>query len=694
MARALLVLALISAVLVGLFVVDLLSPGSEEVPSTGRSEDPVLVGPGAADASVGRPPDTDPVADVEDATNPDRSEGTASGDGSAEAPAGDREEVTTSVGRYTKASAGDPAETAASRDGSEAVLPRSTRERTAVASGRDGKSSSSDLEDRMRASKAARARQRRIQAAVIPPLLEVLELEKPLHPEIESAAYIALAKVARSSAHVEIIMRGLNDASARDPAVLDGAALGLGLLRRTNPADRFSAAVLGSVRALLFRVFEDGAYPVQTRGFAAVAIGLLGDQPRSSGGGRSTTRHLFKLLATHHGELDPCVGLLMAVGMQPHLSVTKEQRGVLTVAALEGRLYEASVNGLIRAYAAHALGRIGTGEDIDTLAAVLTARRGMPKNVKRSAAIGLGLLSRHVERSDRERIAAVLLTQYDRLKDTSTKNFALISLAYLLVDDVRSGSTHVLVHTQADERILEIAEGGSYRHRPFGAMALGLILREVGNANAGGRYLGFRESAFRILRGGVTDIRQGKKCRAAFCTAVGMARDEDSMLALRAIVADRNNDATLRGYAGLGLGLMGNATPEVVTSITEGMCERSSEKLRRQMALALGLLGNPVLEGTDKTAVDFLVDELEQAKTQSLKRQVVLALASIGGHRAVAPLVEILQNEDEQDLTRALACAGLGMVGDIEPVPSVERAVQDLNYRASTDLINALRSIL
>ncbi len=53
-----------------------------------------------------------------------------------------------------------------------------------------------------------------------------------------------------------------------------------------------------------------------------------------------------------------------------------------------------------------------------------------------------------------------------------------------------------------------------------------------------------------------------------------------------------------------------------------------------------------------------------------------------------------MKNQGEQDLTRALACAGLGLIGDLELIPSLARGRKDVNYRASTDIINEFLSIL
>ena len=154
------------------------------------------------------------------------------------------------------------------------------------------------------------------------------------------------------------------------------------------------------------------------------------------------------------------------------------------------------------------------------------------------------------------------------------------------------------------------------------------------------------------------------------------------------LVDDRRADRTVRGYAALALGLIGNATPEVTKAIAAALQERSSEELRRQTATALGLLGNPSVPGTRQDAVDLLLEELKQARNQAHKGEVVLALARIGDHRALELLVKTLKDEQEQDLTRALAVSGLGVIGDLELIPSLARGSKDVNYRASTDLLN------
>jgi len=522
------------------------------------------------------------------------------------------------------------------------------------------------------------------------------------HQDTESASYIALAKVAKDPVHIPRIMAGLDHKAKHNRVVLESAALALGLLRREHKEDQFTARELDKVRDELFKVFEDSKYQARTRGFAAISIGLLGDQPTGSGdyandhaaAARATTERLFELLKGKYPSEDLLVGLLMAVGLQPPTSVLPEQREVLATCALKGRLFKDSAQNLTRAYAAQALGRIGTQGDIRTLENVMTAKRGVDQNVQRSAAIGLGLLGRLVSGDDRVQVAQVLLKSINKVKDKSTKNFAIISLAYLLVEDIKSQTTDVIGNTKADEFLLETTEKGSYLHKSFGAIALGLVVREIKDDLDVEAYQEFREKALGLLRKGVASKRGDKKGRAAFCTAVGIAKDTRSREALLKIVSQRNGDKMLRSYAALGLGLIGEPTSAVAKAIAEAMQERSSEELRRQTAVALGLLGNPKISGTGKDAVELLLEELKDARTQSHKGQVVLALATVGDHRAVDKLVELVKDKGQQDLTRALACAGLGLIGDLEWIPSLARGSKNVNYRASTDLINEFLSIL
>lgn len=531
----------------------------------------------------------------------------------------------------------------------------------------------------------------KVESDIIPALLWAMDPKNSGHQDTESAAYIALAKMAKDPAQIELIGKGLD--KGNNQLVIESAALALGLLRREASAQPFSAVELDKVRSTLFTTFEDEKHQTRTRGFAALAIGLLGDQPTGSSGtdattsAAATTARLFSYLERDYGNQDLPVSVLMAIGLQPSTSITDAQRDLLRECVAKEKMGKLDVQGIVVSYAALALGRIGDSRDIKVLSNAMTNRRAKDKNIKRSAAIGLGLLGRLVSGEDRVNVAKTLLDSMDKAKDASTENFGVISLAYLVMEDVKAGKTDVLSGSKAGDFLLALAEDGKYLTRPFGALGLALIGREIGDETTLEAYGEFRSKSLAILRDGLESKKLDPRGRAAFATSLGIIRDGQSVKNLVGIVANDKEDEELRGYSALALGLIGKATRDVLVPIRKALSERRSEELRQQTATALGLL-------QDKEAVPLLLEELKNATSQNAKGQVVLALAKVGDARAVVPLVELLKSTKEQDLTRALACAGLGVIGDLEWIPSLSRISKNLNYRASVDVINEVVTIV
>ncbi len=548
----------------------------------------------------------------------------------------------------------------------------------------------------------------KVESAIIPALRWAMDSKNSGHQDTESAAYIALAKMAKNPNDIDVIKKGLDQKLKKKVIVQESAALALGLLRRAEEEHQFTAKDLDGVREFLFGVFENKDYPTRTRGFTALAIGLLGDQPTGSKdyiegvtsttdaatddqvARAATTTRLFELLRGKYSNQDLYIGLLMSIGMQRADSVSEEQRDILRECVTKGKLYKNDVNNFIRSYAALQLGRIGTQKDVTLLERALTSRRS-DVNIQRSAAIGLGVLSKLIPSKERVNVANVLLTaiQKKKVKDASAVNFSYISLGYLLIEDVKANKTDVIEQTKTAEFLLKEASDGRILQRPFAAISLAICGREIGETPDLAVYGDFRQKSLETLRAGLSSKKLDKRGRAGFACSLGIIKDEGSVKNLQELVADRKEDHELRGYAALGLGLIGFAPKQVTSAIREALKERRSEEMRQQCATALGLL-------KDKEAINLLLEELKRAKSQSVKGQVVLAIAKIGTESAVDPLVALLMNKSrkEQDLTRALACAGLGVIGDLEMIPSLSRISKNVNYRASTDLINEVLSII
>jgi hypothetical protein len=552
-----------------------------------------------------------------------------------------------------------------------------------------------------------------VESDIVPALLWTMDPANRVDDDTESAAYLALAKVTRDPRHADVIEKGLAlGANRRPPLVVESAALALGLLRRSDPSEQFSARDLDRVRERLFAMVENDEYRIRARGFAALAIGLLGDQPTGSGayvpasgdetseeemrsrGAQRTVQRLFDLLAKDHGHSDVAVALLLGLSMQPPSAVSDEIRDALSDCALKGRMHRRKVENVVRAHAALVLGRVGNAGSVPQLEAILRARSVRDADIRRSAAIGLGSLGRLVEGDARRGVVAVLLEAMRRESDDGLCNFAAMSLARLLMDEVAASRTDLFEGRNGpDEMLLETAREGRHLRRPFAALALARVVALIDERKPEAMQT-FATDARKALREGLASKKYAAPERAAYATALGIAGDVASRNALVTILKDDRADKELRGYAAVGLGLLHDRSAETTEAMAEALRERSSEELRRQAATALGLLGNPRIGRRNTTAIDLLLTELSEAQSQSHVGQVILALTRVGNAQAVAPLIDRVHNERKRTLIRALACAGLGVVGDMEELPSLSRLAEDVNYRAYTDVMLEALSIL
>ena len=313
---------------------------------------------------------------------------------------------------------------------------------------------------------------RRIREAIprdiVPALLRVVANPK-LPIEVRSAGTIALAKVTSDPKRIVVLKQALAAEPSPVQVEAESLLLALGLLRRGHPTQQFSAAVLDDVRATLFGVFADKRREPRLRGFAVLAIGLLGDQP--SADSPSVVAKLFALLAQSQDAYDPCVALLVAIGLQPRAAVTAAQREVLRRCLLEGRVRDVQVPSLARAYAAQALGRVGTADDIPALQRAMLNRRAKNRNTPCSATIALGHLSAFVDGKQRLALAKRVITNHQRRQLRDSAPFAVMALADIAIADVEAGSSDVLVRATVGAYLERVADDGRYVQKPWAARA-------------------------------------------------------------------------------------------------------------------------------------------------------------------------------------------------------------------------------
>ncbi|MHC5009363.1 MAG: HEAT repeat domain-containing protein, partial [Planctomycetota bacterium] len=392
---------------------------------------------------------------------------------------------------------------------------------------------------------------------------------------------------------------------------------------------------------------------------------------------------LFALLEKRHPHGTVPLAVLKAVVHQPQASVTDAQRDFLRRAVFDEKLGRQTIRHVLRAHATWTLAIFGTAEDARRLLDLIASSRGVSALTKRSAAITLGILI--ARQAPEERIGLVddLLRLYGETRDLTTRNFACMALVPIVQAGPPDTQNTLLDRTLVGEFLLVTAAYGRYHDRTHAALALGSLLREQAGRTA--PPADFRQKAERVLRGG---IEAGEpRSRAAFAVALGLAGDHESEGAIREVARDAAQDPVLRAYALLGLSLLVPRENPTRHVMRDSLPERRSEIHRILAARALGIV-------RDEASVDALAAELREGRSSQHKGEAAIALARIGTEEAANALLRLAADTDEHAHTRSVALAGLGRLIDAEPLPSLLRLTSWTNYRASTDLLNELLSLL
>jgi HEAT repeat protein len=263
------------------------------------------------------------------------------------------------------------------------------------------------------------------------------------------------------------------------------------------------------------------------------------------------------------------------------------------------------------------------------------------------------------------------------MDDPMTRGLVHIGVAQVLAAGLEAGELELLDEKVATARMLRTLDTASTIERGYAALALGHLLRAVTDEMAREGVQQFREDALGVLRKALASESQLPRVRAAAAIALGMARDWRSRRSLREILAHEGIDLETRSASAWALGLIGEPTAETAKALWKEASVKSSVELRRRSVRALALLGQPRIPGTNKDAVDLLLEDL--AKTEDLEARVdtVVLLARFGDHRAIAPLVAILEDDEAPLLLRSMAASALGAIGDLELVPGLDLLRRD-----------------
>jgi len=539
------------------------------------------------------------------------------------------------------------------------------------------------------ATDAARAKAKAIEDVILPTLRAVLDPSVHEDSDVLASAFLALGKTTNDPADIQRLRAALRRREGPE-LPREGAALGLGLLRRTDAARTFDGRELDRVRTDLFDAIDDDRIPVRTRCFAALSLGLLAGQPTAPGDafakdGKLVVRGLWTRIQEDRAGDETAVALLVALSMQCRQGVPEAVltglRGLVATGLLGGRRH----GGIVQAQAALTLARLA---DVDAAGVFLGILKGRAQSleVRRSAILALGVLAPRLD--EVRRVGAIdALVSHARRGDPDTTGLAWITAGRVLAADLADGSSAILTRTAVADGLADVATRGAHAVRPFAALGLALAAEGRGRSFSLPDFVPLRARALSLLREGAADGTMDPGSRGAFLIGLGLAVDRPSSRLLAQIVRDGRGATSLRAHAAAGLGLLGEARDDVLSALHDAMTERSSEDLRREASRALGFLG-------DRRAVPVLVKDIEAGGADVVLARAAVALGSIGDPSAVRPLADIVMARRASDLSRAVAVAGLGLLGDMEDVPTLSLLSTDSNYLSRTASLAEAVSLL
>jgi len=494
----------------------------------------------------------------------------------------------------------------------------------------------------------------RARAALLSPLLRSLGRPDD-HEDIHAGALVALGRIGavehaplfRDAALDELRGRGGRRIHLGLQAS-EAGVLALGLLPVSAGGGEF-------IDGALAEIVGSERLRSRERVWGAVGLGLRRD--------RQAIKTLRRLLAMEPGNEDLTAGLLCGLGLIGDPAVVPDLNAAFESGVLCGR----QTSDTVRAFVGYAIAKLADARSL-AAAARVTATSAAGPLARRSAVIALGTCC--ATASDSQRAEAVhALERFVAAGpgDPSERHFAIIALG-------RIGTEPALRH------LIALTRDGVGCQPEFAC--LGLATHVFDADRRGGMDPKLREEIVAALREG-TLVHKAPEPRAAFLLGLGLVKHRDSVAELAVAATKGGTDPLLRGGACVALGLIGEASPRVMEALTLALRETSSVDLRIDAATAIGML-------RDASALPMLLDMFGRTRAFSVQAAIVRAIGMIGDASAIAPLAAVLDDTAASEQSRALAAAGLGLLGDPGPTPALGRVAKDYNYRASVPDLDEL----
>jgi len=534
-----------------------------------------------------------------------------------------------------------------------------------------------------------------VRERIVPALLRVLEEERD--DSLRSGALVALGKIGPdgSSADAErfeaICLRLLREPSQE---VRETAALALGILGSGRAVPDL-AHLLWNSKSGRERV---GAREVdyRTRAFAAYGLGQIGARSEVESERAAIVRILTRGLEEDDTRAqDVEVACVLALGLvplapappgategedTPAVAPTPSESRQGQVALLRALMSDERRGRLARAHAATSLARLlADAPELAVLRREVTRElaerleRGRDEaEVLQSCVQALGRLATNSDDPEDVRVRRALSLVDQRVSEPQARAFALLAMAEA---GGRSGAGAAQGVGEARDFLVRELVSGRNAQLPWAALACGVLVWHLRDDPTQAVAL---EGLLRALRAAHEDARAPERIGAS-ALALGLAGERGSVKALLRRLEDQLPDE-VRGHVALGLGLLGDPAAIEPLRALVAQSKYHPERLRA-CAIALGLLG-------DKDIVPQLASQLAEARSLASQAAVASAFGYIGDHRAVEPLLALLESRTATAKARAFAAVALGNVADKEDWPWNAKFALGLNYRAAVPTLS------
>lgn len=490
---------------------------------------------------------------------------------------------------------------------------------------------------------------------IVPALRDAL---KASDADIVDSAALALGRIVETQGG-EAALEDLRETlKSRHASARQASILAIGLLGRREAAPALVEILRDSAEGR--KLTDGGSANSMERGFAAIALGMIGDAT-------SIPVLIDVAKTTDDSQRDVRSSAISALGL------FADDRDDIVMALTE-LLRDESIVSDIRGMIPIALARLGA----DAAPAVpqllkLGSNKRTASEVAQSCMIALGRIA---SPADAEVVKFLQTTTTDS-NDAHLRHFALMAMADLGVkaaSNAEDPGTKPVLDQLCKELLQQFTKPEYQVDQPWGAIALGIVARELPDHDEA------RASMVRVVRDKF-EVENDPLRRAACAIGLGLMRsnfDGDAMLdALK-----DNPPAVLRGYLAVALGMVDHQ-PAADFLRSQVVVERD-DKTRLQLATGLGLLG-------DTRAVPDLVKALDASKTLAETVSYSRAIGLIGDASAVPALVDLAKDEKRIGIARAFACVALGLLGEKSELYWNTPLSEDANYRLA---IRAQQEIL